>query len=79
MNLGSLYQALLTRVFGHLEIEDDSEASPTLDSGHLPLDTKPIHVHPANGRPLSTQQDIPAGSHNPNITSPYYLDSTRFG
>jgi hypothetical protein len=43
------------------------------------LDTEPIHIHPANGRPLSAQQDIPAGSHNPSITSPYYLDSTRFG
>jgi len=79
MNLGSLYQALLTRVFGPLEIEDDPKASPTLDPAHLPLDTEPIHIHPANGRPLSAQQDIPAGSHNPNITSFPYLDSTRFG
>jgi len=79
MNLGSLYQALLTRVFGPLVIEHDSEASPTLDPAHLPLDTEPIHIHPANGRPLSTQQDIPAGSHNPKITSMSYLDSTRFG
>jgi hypothetical protein len=43
------------------------------------LDTEPIHVHPANGRPLPAQQDIPAGSHNPKITSTSYLDSTRFG
>jgi hypothetical protein len=79
MNLRSFYLALLARGFGPLEIEDDSKASPTLDSAHLPLDTEPIHIHPANGRPLPAQQDIPAGSHNPSITSSYYLDSTRFG
>jgi hypothetical protein len=79
VNLSRSYQALLTRVFGPLEIEYDPKASPTLDFAHLPLDTKPIHIHPANGRPLPTQQDIPAGSHNPKIISPYYLDSTRFG
>ena len=79
MNLRSFYQALLTRVFGPLEIEYDPKASPTLDFAHLPLDTKPIHIHPANGRPLPAQQDIPADPHNPNITSSLYLDSTRFG
>ena len=79
MNLRSFYLALLTRVFRPLEIEYDPKASPTLDPAHLPLDTKPIHIHPANGRPLPAQQDIPAGSHNPKITSSSYLDTTRFG
>ena len=79
MNLRSFYLALLARGFGPLEIEDDPKASPTLNPAHLPLDTEPIHVHPANGRPLPAQQDIPAGSHNPKITSTSYLDSTRFG
>lgn len=79
MNLSRFYLALLTRVFGPLEIKHDSKASPTLDPAHLPLDTKPIHIHPANGRPLPIQQDIPAGPHNQKTTSSYYLDSTRFG
>lgn len=79
MNLRSFYQALLTRVFGPLVIENDSEARPTLDPAHLPLDTKPIHFHPANGRPLTAQQDIPASTHNQMITPNIYSDSTRFG
>jgi len=79
VNLRRFYQALLTRVFGPLVIENDSEASPNLDKAHLPLDTKPIHFHPANGRPLPAQQDIPAGTHNQMITPNIYIDSTRFG
>ena len=79
MTLSRFYLALLARGFGPLEIEDDSEASPTLNPAHLPQDTEPINIHPANGRPLPAQQDIPAGSHNPKITSSSYLDSTRFG
>jgi hypothetical protein len=43
------------------------------------LDTKPIHFHPANGRPVPAQQDIPAGTHNQMITPNIYIDSTRFG
>jgi len=79
MNLRRFYQALLTRVFGPLVIENDSEASPNLDKAHLPLDTKPIHFHPANGRPLPAQQDIPAGTHNQMIRPNIYIDLTRFG